>query len=111
MATYLFIGADANVTLTGIRDAVTGSYLNSASPTWTLQDTAGNAILDGDDTPIGGTIDYVAASNGDYRGVIDGAITADLTSRQDYVVVVDFSSAGYDDVRHIPVTAMYRGRT
>lgn len=64
----LHAGNDARVTLTGLRSAATGSYLNAATVTAQLYDEADAAV--GDPVAIG----YVAASSGNYAGVVESSV-------------------------------------
>ncbi len=97
----LYIGSDMDVALTGMRDAITGVYLNSATATYDLKQ--GNTVLDS------GTLAYVSASSGNYLAVIDASVTANLVKNASYMVVITFVQGEYKDVRYLPQNAYYRG--
>ncbi len=99
----LYIGDDMDVTLTGMQDAISLVYLNTATATYELK--RGTTVIDS------GTLDYVAASDGDYLAVIDSAITANLTQRTNYSLVITFVQGNYQTVRYLTEAAYYRGGT
>lgn len=101
----LFIGCDMVVQYTGARDAISGAYLNSGTCTYALLDADGNGVAGGS-----GSLSYVAASDGIYRGVIDGAVTALLTEGETYTVRFTFTGGGYDDVQYLELVAKKRKR-
>ena len=101
----LLIGCDVYIKYTGARDAVTGAYLNSGTCTYSLENLDGTVIAGGT-----GSLSYTSASDGDYLGVIDAAVTALLTEDEKYKVVITFSSSGYDDVQYVESVAKKRRR-
>lgn len=72
MANVIRRGSDHDITVTGLYGGT--GYLNSATVTYELLDAAGTAIAGGS-----GTLDYTAASNGDYAGVMESTVTETLT--------------------------------
>ncbi len=100
----LWIGEDLNVALTGLVDAVSGSYLNTATVTFALKEDSGTAVAGGT-----GTCAYVSASDGNYRGILDSAITATLTAGQQYRVEITFDQSNYEGFRRLEYVAQYRG--
>ncbi len=68
----IYLENDQLFKLSGFKDAAAGgSFLNTATVTITIRDTAGVEVPGG---AFPATLDYVAASSGDYEGVIDKAI-------------------------------------
>lgn len=107
----LFIGCDATVKYEGARDAVSGSYLNSLTVAYELQELPAAGSVDGTVVSGGtGSLAYVAASDGNYRGVIDGAVTALLDEGTTYQVKITATGGGYDDVQYIEANAKKRKR-
>lgn len=103
MTEYIPIGGDCDVTYDGAQPRTGGSYLNSGTCTYALKDADGNAVASGT-----GTLSYVAASDGNYLGVIDAAVTATLTPDAWYYVEITFSQGGYNDFRRLKRQARYR---
>lgn len=87
----LHLGNDRAVTLTGLRNAATGAYLNAATVTAQLYDEADAAVGD----PV--TLAYTAASSGDYAGVIEsGVIDAGFAVGDVYRLAVTAAQGGVD---------------
>ena len=103
-ASAIHIGADENVTLTGMTGG--GAYLNSASvATWSLKLASTGAEV------ASGNLSYVASSNGNYLGVIPSSVTATLTEDARYWIDITFRQGDYDDRRRLVRRAAYRERT
>lgn len=81
----LLIGSDNTLKVDALRDA-DDDYVNDATVT--------GQVVDSDDVNVGGsvTLDYVAASNGNYRGVLDSTVAATLTAGNLYSVVFSMSN-------------------
>lgn len=79
-----YVGNTNVITLTGLMSEDEATYLNAATVTVTVKDSAG-AEVTGETWPV--TMDYVDASDGDYRAAISYA--ADLTAGNSYVAVID----------------------
>lgn len=111
MATYkIYIGSDNNIILTGMRDSVDDSYLNSATVTYAIY--AAEGYVRGTSSPIAsgtGSLSYVSASNGNYRGTIDSTVTTTLTEEDWYYVVITFDQSSYEDERTLYCQAVLRG--
>ncbi len=69
-------------------DAAAGTYLNAATVTATLQDPDGSDVTGA--TNI--TLNYIAASNGNYEGTIESTVT--LTVGPGYLLVIDADEGG-----------------
>ncbi len=68
MSEFVYIGNDHLIEVIGLKNVVDGTYLNSKTVTATLKTQSGETVA-GMVFPL--TLDYVASSNGDYRGVLD----------------------------------------
>lgn len=87
--------ANTNVlTLTGLQSEDEGTFLNEAAPTLTVKDSSGSPIS-GESWPV--TMEYVAASDGNYRVIISSVVS--LTAGQTYKAVVDVDSSTTDEER------------
>lgn len=103
----LFIGCDNVLKYSGAHDAdVTpasqSDYLNALTVTYVVNDSNGTQITTG-------TLSYVSSSNGNYKGTIDGAVTAALTVGALYTIIITATGGGYDDERFLDETAARRG--
>ena len=97
--------SDNLVTLTGLQEATTSLYVNDATVTITVVDASG-AELSGETWPH--TLDYVAASNGNYQANLNeniawahetaykGKVTALSSGRQKYweIPIVGWTDSG-----------------
>lgn len=101
MLDKIFIGEPRDVSLTGLKRRSTDTYKNDATITWALKELDGTSIATG-------SLSYVAASDGDYLGVIPANVTDDLEEGVEYIV--EWFGADITDRRLTPV-AEYRGRT
>ena len=99
----IYIGSDHDVTYEGAYGG--GGYLNSATVTFALKDSAGTTVSGGT-----GTLSYVAASSGNYAGVIQSSVTSLLTNRANYTLEITFVQSAFDDFRRLPLRACYRER-
>ncbi len=100
-----YIGSDKSIVITGLSGtniAGTTAYLNSATITWFLYDPDGDEVTNG-------TMTYVAASNGNYRGVVESTVTSTLTKGAIYKLKVVIVQGGFNDERWIEEVAMRRG--
>ena len=101
------VGGDATVKWTGATgtSATTGAgvYLNSATVTYALTTATGAAVSGGT-----GTLSYVAASNGNYVGVIESAVTSTLTPGAVYYLTLTLVQSPYNDERVYRCRANHR---
>ena len=86
----VYIDNDNVITLDQAFDVITALYLNSATVTVTL--------LDGDDVAVTGqtfplTMDYVAASDGKYRAVLEDALELSASPGR-YTAVINLDAGG-----------------
>lgn len=108
MSEPLYIGEDHNHrwgtnATDGAKDDLAGTYLNAAVVTWALKDAAGVLVTGGT-----GTLAYVAASNGNYLGVIQSTVTALLTVGQTYYLETTLVQGDFNAFRRLPFQARYR---
>lgn len=79
----LYVGNDMLLEVSGLRDDVTGDYLNAATVTVTLKDSAGVNVT-GETWPL--ALAYVTSSNGVYRATLKDTLS--LTANARYVATV-----------------------
>lgn len=81
----LLIGSDNTLKVDALRDA-DDVYVNDATVT--------AQVTDSTDSNVGSavTLDYVATSNGNYRGVLDSTVSANLTTGNIYTVTYSMSN-------------------
>lgn len=96
------IASDATVLASSVKDATTNTYLNTATVTYELTTSSGTSI----DT---GILSYVAASNGNYSGVIDASVTALLLNQRTYLLNVVIVQDNYKDTGQLRLIAYNRG--
>lgn len=120
MADLLHINEDAKVTMTGLSytsDAGVLTYLNAATITYTLTSVVGTTTVGGMTVPGTtvsggtGTLSYVAASNGNYTGTIDKAVTSLLSDGSKYYLYTPIAEGSRDGFRRLELRAEYRGAT
>lgn len=68
----LYIGNDNRILIEGLLNKAASTYLNSATVTVTLVDSTG-AQVSGQSWPT--TMSYIAASDGDYAGTLEDALS------------------------------------
>lgn len=81
-AEVIYDANDMLLSVTGLRNAATAAYLNSATVTATLVDALGVTVT-GQSFPL--TLAYVASSNGNYRGTLEdtlNTIVGDILTAQ-----------------------------
>jgi hypothetical protein len=101
--TYLYIGNDTQIDVTGLQNADDSSYLNSATVTVTVKDLAGSEVS-GVSWPV--TLSYESASNGNYTGAIDKDIS--IIESATYFVEITAAESGLDAFWRIQAVAQYR---
>lgn len=82
----LYLGNDMLLEVSGLRDDVTGDYLNAATVTVTLKDSAGVNVT-GQSWPL--TLSYVTASNGVYRATLIDSLSVTANARYVATVIAD----------------------
>lgn len=81
------IGSDHVVSISGLFDTVSQTFVNDATVSGALLNSSGGTV-----TTF--SLSYVTGSNGDYRGAITSAVTSGLTLNADYTVQVTATSQG-----------------
>ena len=97
----IVIGGDMDIGYEGAKASRTGAYLNSGTCTYEVFDSVGTSLATG-------TLDYEAASNGNYYGAIPSTVTDPMTEGDFYTVVITFVDGSYNDVRYITEPAVRR---
>lgn len=93
----IYMQSDNVITVSEVKNALTDAYINNATVTCTLKDSAGVNVL-GQTWPL--TLSYVSASNGVYKGTLEDGLT--LVRGRYYVAHVDID-AGSDLIDHIEI--------
>jgi hypothetical protein len=97
----LRIGEDNTFTWSGAVHTSTGLYVNSGTGSWELKSASNLSLKTG-------TLSYVAASNGDWRGTLDKVDAAGLTEGGRYYLELTLSDgAGADGFRRLTCVAWY----
>jgi hypothetical protein len=101
-AGHLYVGSDNLVEWDGLLDNLTEEYINDATIAFVLKPAAGGSNV------ASGSLDYVADSDGLYRGTIEEDTS--LTVGTKYALEVTATASGDRvDFRRIEYTARYRG--
>lgn len=98
---HWYLGNDMTVTLSGFQNALTGDYLNNATVSCRLLETDGTEVLGSQ------SLQYVAASNGNYRFTVDKDAVA-LVDGQFYILEIVASETGIDAQWEVLVQASRR---
>lgn len=85
----IYVGSDNVFRTRGIRNSLTGEFINDAVVELTLLDANGDE-LSGQSWPL--TLSYIASSDGEYQGTIDDAVVAE--DGQIVEAVIDISGDG-----------------
>ncbi len=99
----LYIGNDTQIDVTGLQNADDSSYLNAATVTVTVKDLSGTEVS-GISWPV--TLSYESASNGNYSGAIDKALS--ITEGATYHIEITAAESGLDAFWRIRALAQYR---
>lgn len=102
----IYIGADHHVRWTGAKIEGTSTYLNAATVAFQLKNADGTNVTGGS-----GTCAYVAASSGNYLGVIESTVTAGLTEGAIYRLETTLVEGAYNDLRRWELVAQYRKKS
>lgn len=104
MQIQLFVGNTMNLLLEGLQLEGEEGYVNDAeTATVTILDRSGNEV-GGEDWPV--DLDYVASSNGKYKGVLSADI--ELVKSRGYIVEVVATKSGNKGKWRQTVTAIER---
>jgi len=106
----IYVGADNAVWLRGLKADNDDDFIASATVTFSLYASQATAISE--TSPVSAAsafaMRYENGSNGDYRGILDDAVSLTVGSEYWLVVKVD-AGGGAKDKRAIPYTARLRG--
>jgi hypothetical protein len=91
----LFKANDQVIEVKGLKNNVSGAFLNAATVTATLKDPAGANVTGLTAIPLA----YVAASSGDYRGQVEE--TFNPAQKDGYTLHIDASEGGL--VLHVEI--------
>jgi hypothetical protein len=86
MIASIWIGNDNLVTLTGLQDEFTGSFINGLASGVTVK------ILNSEDGSLFAgpfTLDYIGSSNGNYHGILDSSLALVKGAAYQIVIHVD----------------------
>lgn len=95
---YFPIGSDVAVTWEGLQDHASEAYINDATVTAVLTNSAGTTVQ-------AFTMSYVASSDGNYRGTILN--TNSLTERDPYTLTVTATAGSLKRVKRVTFPARY----
>jgi len=98
----LYIDSDNLVTLDALYDNAAAAYVNDATVTVTLTDRAGNEVS-GETWPV--TLNYVAGSDGKYRGTLSDTLSITAYSQYTAKVIAD-GGPGSKATWYVPVRAI-----
>lgn len=96
----IYKNEDNIVKLAGLKDTVTLAYVNDATVTYEFKSATAATLTSG-------TLSYVAASDGIYRGTVDASVDFKVGSK--YYLEVTGASSGRDLFRRIECEVKYRG--
>jgi len=99
----LYLSEDNLIEWDALTDAADGTFVNDATMTFTIKDTAEAALTGAN----GVSMSYVAASDGKYQGVAPSTVT--YTDAATYYLEVTAASSGRDGFRRITCKAQYHG--
>lgn len=94
MAAFALVLNTNLLELSGLKSEIDDTFINDAAVSVTLKDAAGAEVA-GVSWPV--TLDYVAASSGNYRGVLSSAI--EFTPKAKYKAFIEVD-AGADRTGH-----------
>ena len=97
----IYMSADCLVSWEGMQNESTDAYINDATVTFTLKDSAGVAVSGAEDV----SMTYQSATDGNYHGVLESTVT--LTESAHYHLELTATSGGIVGFRRWPVVARY----
>ena len=101
-----YIGEDLTVSITGLRDSYDDTYLNTATVTAELKDTSGTSL------GSAATLSFQAATDGNYKGVIDHLEGPDdMVCGTLYDIWVTVVQGDYNGLRRLRKRAEYHSYT
>lgn len=106
MAEVIFYKNDMLVWLKGMKNPLTDEFINDATCTAVVKDKYG-ANVGGQTWPV--DLNYVAASNGEYVGILDAGIALNVGDRGTVEVTIDVAG-GIDGFFKAPFQVRQRGK-
>lgn len=88
MALFWWLDSDNQVSITGLIDRLDDSFVNDATVSCQMKDDAGTA------KGSAFTLDYIAASDGVYKGIYPNTDADDLTAGQRYTLTITVADTG-----------------
>jgi len=88
----IYINNDNLLSVENLKNAATDVYINDATVTATLKNSAGGNVT-GQSWPL--TLAFVSSSNGDYKGILEDGLT--LTEGTTYTALINVN-AGNDQI-------------
>jgi hypothetical protein len=98
----IYLDSDTVFLWQGMRDSVTGSYVNDASVAGSLQDLDGTELQSF-------SFSYIDGSNGDYEGTVSAAMTTGLDPSGEYYVAITATRVGQTVTKRERHTTNYLG--
>ena len=102
MADKFYITTDNVIHVRGLKDVVTGEYINDATITATLYTSGDAEVAGADDIAVA----YIEGTLGDYAGQIPDTIT--LTDGDEYYALITISGEGFITTVKVTRDAGYR---
>ena len=98
-----YVGNDNVIVLDELTNSATAAYINDATVTVTVKDSAGVNVV-GETWPL--AMGYVSASNGKYRAVLQDTLS--MTADRAYVAHIDAAGDSLTGHWEVPVRAATR---
>ena len=95
MATIVYVANTNVIELIGLKSAIEDEYVNDADVLLTTVRDSDGVEVSGQSFPW--TMDYVADSNGDYRGILQDGL--EIENGKTYTAIIDVD-AGPDRIGH-----------
>jgi len=103
---FYYYKNDNMLELNGLKDEITEEFVNDADVTASVKDSE-NVEVTGQTWPL--TLDYITASDGIYRGVLEAALDVAVGDKLTVEVTVD-GGVGREAFFAIPITVRQRGK-
>lgn len=85
----IYLSNDNLLSIEGLKNSSSGSYMNDATVTTTLKDSGGTAVS-GQTFPI--SLNYIAATNGNYQATLEN--TLNMVEGSIYTATITATSSG-----------------
>jgi hypothetical protein len=84
----IYLSNDNLLSIEGLRNASSGSYMNDATSTATLKDADGNVVT-GQTFPV--TMTYMSGTNGNYQATLENTLS--MTPNAKYTATISATSS------------------